>query len=108
MNMRLILGSKGSGKTTKAIGEANLLDKYSIKVAFIVSHTDYEKVLREMGLNKNIPVYSVYGAKSKDLHDYILIFEELECILRSMFRCQNICVTADGDNSEFLKGFNGD
>ena len=97
--MRLILGNQGSGKTTTAIEEANLLDAYDRRVAFIVPYKDFEKTLREKGLNSNIPVYSINEIKDKNLIDYIFFFFLVEGILRSLIRCKAIGATADLENS---------
>ena len=101
--MRLILGNRGSGKTTTAIEEANLLNAYDIKVAFIVPYKDFEETLRAKGLDKTIPVYSVAEAKDKNLTDYILIFDEVEGILHALIRCKAIGATADLENSVIIK-----
>ena len=97
--MRLILGNRGTGKTTTAVEEANLLNAYDRKVAFIVPYKDFEQTLREKGLNSDIPVYSISEIKDKNLIDYILIFDEIEGILRSLIRCKAIGATADLENS---------
>ena len=102
--MRLILGNRGTGKTTKAIEEANLLDSYGVKVAVIIPYKDFEKTLRTKGLKRDIPVYSINEIKDKNLTDYILIFDEVEGILRALILCKAICATADLENSMIIGG----
>lgn len=105
--MRLILGNRGSGKTTTAIKEANLLTSYGVKVAFIVPYKDHEQNLRAKGLKQIIPVYTVAEAQEDEavINKNVLFFDDLSGILHSLFKHKDFrafCATADLEKCEIL------
>ena len=97
--MRVITGGKGTGKTKKMIEEANLLHAYNLHVAFVTHSRDYEKHLRDAGLDKHIPVYSMGYNNIPNLNDTIVFVDNIELILMNSLRCENLCISVDNDNS---------
>lgn len=99
--MKKILGYRGTGKTTRAINDANVLHSYGVKVAFVTPLLSRGEFLREKGLEAGIPIYLV-GTSSIDFRDYILFFDDLEGLFQSMFHCKNICVTVGLEDAVLL------
>lgn len=97
--MRVITGGIGAGKTTKMIEEANLLHAYNLPVAFVTHSKEYEKHLRDSGLDKHIPVYPFGYNSIPNLNDTIVFVDNVELLLMNSLRCENLCISIDNDNS---------
>jgi predicted AAA+ superfamily ATPase len=98
--MRTIVGTRGSGKTYKLVAEANLLSSYGERCVFIVHTKEFEATLRRAGLSRDIPVITLseYGRDKSMYVDYYIFLDEVEFVLRQMFRGKNLAVTIDKEN----------
>ncbi len=103
--MQIIVGTRGSGKTTNLINSANTLYEQHERVIVITSSMSYKEVLLRNGLNANIPVMTIENYKYYTGTDDYIFIDNLEYFLAKIFNLRfnhnKITVSLGLDENEF-------
>ena len=102
--MKLILGKRGSGKTTKAI--ANAYANNAIIITYCNKEASYVKEKAKlMGMDVDAVGIEKYLEEVK-YGKYIgkkVVIDELDCVLNNLFHTKVLCCTSSCE-SEYLMG----
>lgn len=95
--MRIITGTRGSGKTVTLVSEANILHAYGNKCLFVVLQKNFEDILRNAGLNKDIKIITLaeYNKDKAIYTDFYIFLDEVEFLLHQLFPCKYLAASLD-------------